>query len=171
MKKLIALAMFLMSVLTMSAQGKWITAKVEADELKGVKGGESYRFTVDSIGYIEITDWKKDRITITTNEGEFEYATREVVNSVTHVNKTVHVANVLIGLYNSDGSLQDKIDGESYFEEDDSKSLLVVGRTFTQSSKMKRMLKAVKAGTGYMRIVCKRKGMPDFDVKTTPYQQ
>lgn len=171
MKKLITIALLLASVLTTSAQGKWATVKVEADELKGVKGGETYRFTVDSVGYVEITDWKKDRLTIATNESEFCYSKREVVNPVTHVNKTVHVADVLLGLYNNDGALLEKIDGESYFDEDNPKSLLVVGRTFTQSSKMKRMLKAVKAGTGYMRIVIKRVNTSDFDMKVTPYIQ
>jgi hypothetical protein len=95
-----------------------------------------------------------------------------VVNPVTHLNKIVYVSKVLIGLYNREGALQEKLDGESYFEEEgDSKSLLVVGRTFTQARQMKRMLKAVQFGGSSLRVVCKRKNMPDFDIKTTPYQK
>ena len=172
MKKLFAITLLLLTGLTASAQGQWTTVKVEADELKGVKGGESYQYSVDSIGYIEIADWKKDRIIITTNVGEFEYSKREVVNPVTHLNKIVYVSKVLIGLYNREGALQEKLDGESYFEEEgDSKSLLVVGRTFTQARQMKRMLKAVQSGGSSLRVVCKRKNMPDFDIKTTLYKQ
>lgn len=172
MKKLFAITLLLLTGLTASAQGQWTTVKVEADELKGVKGGESYQYSVDSIGYIEIADWKKDRIIITTNIGEFEYSKHEVVNPVTHLNKIVYVSKVLIGLYNTEGALQEKLDGESYFDEEgESKSLLVVGRTFTQARQMKRMLKSVQSGEGRLRIVCKRKNMPDFDIKTTPYQK
>lgn len=157
--------------MTANAQGVWSTVKVEADEFKGIKGGESYQFTVDSIGSIEIIDWKKDRIVIKTNSGEFEYSKQEVVNSVTHMNKTVYVSKVLIGLYNKEGALQEKLDGESYFDMENSKSLLVVGRTFTQTRQIKRMLKAVQSGEGCLRIVSKRKDMPDFDIKTTPYHK
>ena len=170
MRKLLTIALMLIGM-TAYAQGVWKTVKVEADELKGVKGGESYQFTVDSIGFIEITDWKKDRITITTNEGVFEYSKQEVVNPVTRMNKTVYVSKILIGLYNSEGGLQEKLDGESYFAEENPKSLLVVGRTFSQTRIMKRMLKAVQSGEGYLRIISKRKGMPDFYLKTTPYNQ
>ena len=169
MKKLFTITLLLFIGLTASAQGTWRTVKVEADELKGIKGGENYQFSVDSIGYIEIPDWRKDKIVITTNSGEFEYSKQEVVNSVTHMNKTVYVSKVLIGLYNSEGSLLEKLDGESYFDGENPKSLLVVGRTFTQTRQIKRMLKVVQSGTGCLRIVCKRKDMPDFDIKTTLY--
>ena len=141
--------------MTANAQGTWNSVRVEEDDLKGIKGGEIYQFSVDSIGAIEITDWKKDRIVITTNSGEFEYSKQEVVNSVTHMNKTVYVSKVLIGLYNSEGSLLEKLDGESYFDGENPKSLLVVGRTFTQTRQIKRMLKIVQSGDGYLRIVCK----------------
>lgn len=109
MKKLFAITLLLLTSLTASAQGQWTTVKVEADELKGVKGGESYQYSVDSIGYIEIADWKKDRIVITTNVGEFDYSKREVSNPVTHMNKIVYVSKVLIGLYNTEGALQEKL--------------------------------------------------------------
>ena len=56
MKKLFAITLLLLTGLTASAQGQWVTVKVEADELKGIKGGESYQYSVDSIGYIEIAD-------------------------------------------------------------------------------------------------------------------
>lgn len=171
MKKFMTIALLLYACLTVNAQGTWNTIKVETDELKGIKGGESYLFSVDSIGAIEITDWKKDRITITTIDGEFEYSKHEVVNPVTYMNKVVYVSKVLIGLYNAGGALQERLDGESYFDGEKPKSLLVVGRTFTQTRQIKRMLKAVQFGTGYLRVVCKRKDMPDFDIKTTLFQQ
>ena len=171
MRKLLAIALMTMLTMSTNAQGLWTTVKVEADELKGVKGGESYQYSVDSVGSIEITEWKKDRIVITTNVGEFEYSKHEVVNKVTSMNKVVYVSKVLIGLYNDKGSLQEKLDGESYFDGENPKSLLVVGRTFTQTRQIKRMLKAVQSGEGYLRVVCKRKDMSDFDIKTTPYQE
>ena len=171
MKKLFTIALMLIAGLTASAQGIWSIVKVEADELKGVKGGESYQYSVDDVGTIEITDWKKDRIIITTYDGEFEYSKHEVKNSVTNMSKTVYVSKILIGLYDSAGALQEKIDGESYFDDENPKSLLVVGRTFTQTRQLKRMLKAVQTGAGCLRVVCKRKKMSDFDIKTTLYKK
>lgn len=172
MKKLFAIALMLIAELAASAQGVWSVEKVEADELKGVKGGDSYLYSVDGLGTIKITDWKKDRIVITTNEGEFEYSKNEVFNPVTRLNKVVYVSKVLIGLYDSEGALLEKINGESYFDDEyTAKSLLVVGRTFTQTRQLKKMLKAVQTGSGYLRVVCKRKNMSDFDIKTTPYNQ
>lgn len=87
------------------------------------------------------------------------------------MSKVVYVSKVLIGLYDTKGVLQEKLDGESYFDDDSPKSLLVVGRTFSQSRQIKRMLKAVQSGGGCLRIVCKRKDMPDFDIKTTLYKK
>ena len=69
---------------TIHAQSTWTTEKVEADELRGIEGGESYLYSVDSIGTIKIADWKKDRITITTNEGVFAYTKNQVNNPVTN---------------------------------------------------------------------------------------
>ena len=115
MRKLLAIVLMTMLTMSTNAQGLWTTVKVEADELKGVKGGESYQYSVDSVGFIEITDWKKDRIIITTNDGEFEYSKHEVVNKLTSMNKVVYVSKVLIELYNDKGLLQEKLDGESYF--------------------------------------------------------
>lgn len=167
------LAIIIMTVLcgTVLAQSSWTTEKVEADELRGIKGGESYLYSVDSVGTIKIADWKKDRITITTNEGVFAYTKNQENNPVTNMSKVVYVSKVLIGLYDTKGVLQDKLDGESYFDDDSPKSLLVVGRTFSQSRQIKRMLKVVQSGDGCLRIVCKRKEMPDFDIKTTPYNK
>ena len=156
---------------TAYAQGNWIKVKEEAEELRGIEGGESYLYSVDSIGTIKIADWKKDRITITTNEGVFAYTKNQVNNPVINMSKVVYVSKVLIGLYDTKGVLQEKLDGESYFDDDSPKSLLVVGRTFSQSRQIKRMLKAVQSGGGCLRIVCKRKDMPDFDIKTTLYKK
>lgn len=170
MKRILTIIMVVLCV-TAYAQGNWITVKVEADELRGIEGGESYLYSVDSIGTIKITDWKKDRITITTNEGVFAYTKNQVNNPVTNMSKVVYVSKLLIRLYDTKGVLQEKLDGESYFDDDSPKSLLVVGRTFSQSRQIKRMLKAVQSGGGCLRIVCKRKDMPDFDIKTTLYKK
>lgn len=60
-------------------------------------------------------------------------------NPVTRLNKVVYVSKVLIGLYDSEGALLEKINGESYFDDEyTAKSLLVVGRTFTQTRQLKK---------------------------------
>ena len=171
MKRILTIIIMVVLCVTAYAQGNWITVKVEADELRGIEGGESYLYSVDSIGTIKIADWKKDRITITTNEGVFAYTKNQVNNPVINMSKVVYVSKVLIGLYDTKGVLQEKLDGESYFDDDSPKSLLVVGRTFSQSRQIKRMLKAVQSGGGCLRIGCKRKDMPDFDIKTTLYKK
>ena len=84
MIKLLTVVMLQFVGMTASAQGTWNVVITEADELKGVKGGESYRFSLDSVGFIEIADWKKDRIKITTYDGEFVYSKKEMVNPLTN---------------------------------------------------------------------------------------
>ena len=171
MKRILTVIILAVLCVTAFAKGNWTTVKVEADELKGIEGGEKYGYSVDSIGTVEIADWKKDRITITTSDGVFVCSKHQVNNPVTGMSKVVYVSKVLIGLYDNKGMLQEKLYGESYFDDDNPKSLLVVGRTFTQARQMKRILKAVQSGDGCLRIVCKRKDLPDFDINTTPYKK
>ena len=99
MKRILTIIIMVVLCVTAYAQGNWITVKVEADELRGIEGGESYLYSVDSIGTIKIADWKKDRITITTNEGVFAYTKNQVNNPVINMSKVVYVSKVLIGLY------------------------------------------------------------------------
>ena len=40
-----------------------------------------------------------------------------------------------------------------------------------ERKKLKKMLRALKDGTGYLRIVIPRKSLPDFDMKIMPYKE
>ena len=136
MQRILAIIIMMVLCGTIHAQSTWTTEKVEADELRGIEGGESYLYSVDSIGTIKITDWKKDRITITTNEGVFAYTKNQVNNPVTNMSKVVYVSKVLIGLYDTKCVLQEKLDGESYFDDDSPKSLLVLVELFHKAAKL-----------------------------------
>lgn len=169
MIKLLTVVMLQFVGMTASAQGTWNVVITEADELKGVKGGESYRFSLDSVGFIEIADWKKDRIKITTYDGEFVYSKKEMVNPLTNIYNMVCFSEVFLGLYNREGALLKKIYGRGYIDGEVPKSLIVVGGFFSQTRQIKHMLKTVQTGSGSLRIVIMREKMPCFDIKTTPY--
>ena len=155
------------SIVGMSVSPSWTGDSVKAEMEKTSKSiGRRPLYSVSDNGY-NLCNACRDA----GKYGIFEYSKHEFENNVTHMNKVVHVSKVLIGLYNRDGALLEKLDGESYFDDDSPKSLLVVGRTFTQTRQIKRMLKVVQSGEGYLRIVCKRKDMADFDLTTTPYQK
>ena len=97
MKKLIAIVLLLVSVLTASAQGKWSTGATEADELKGVLGGPYYRYDVEGMGAFILWDWEDWDFKIQTDNGTFDVLPDE--------EKKSHFILFTMGLY----SLEDKL--------------------------------------------------------------
>ena len=84
MKKLLAIAMLLLTDLTANAQGTWTTVDTPADELKGEKGGTHYKYSVEGLGEIEIYDWNDWLFKVTTYDGGFDFdeiRTKQVYNA------------------------------------------------------------------------------------------
>lgn len=187
MKKLLTITLMLLAELTAGAQGTWSTVEVPADELKGEKGGTHYKYSVEGVGEIEIYDWNDCLVRVGTYEGSFDYkeiTSRKVMNysmgggvsTQSEPYATPRLSStVLIGKYDNNGKLKDK--SEEGWEVDSNQNYqnVMVNKKwffYPQSCrKIKKLVKAMQSGDGYVRIVIKRKEMPDFDLKITPYSQ
>ena len=162
MKKLLAIALLLFAGLTASAQGTWSTGMNEADELKGFLGGPYYRYDVEGMGAFVLWDWEDWKFRILTDKGTFYVQSGSVGKYVSYT----------MGLYTLDGQLTDKL--ENWIEADNTSYNTATINTnwwYTHSpkKKIKKMLQALKSGEGYVRIICKRNNMQDFDLKITKY--
>lgn len=161
MKKILTFILFLTG-LTANAQGTWSTGMNEADELKGLLGGPYYRYDVEGMGSFILWDWEDWKFRIITDKGTFNVQSASVGKYVSYS----------MGLYTLDGQLTDKF--ENWIEADNTKYNTATVNTdwwynHSPKKKIKKMLQALKSGEGYIRIVCKRNNMHDFDLKVTKY--
>ena len=186
-KKLLTIILMLLAGLTANAQGTWSEMEIPGDELKGIKGGTHYKYSVEGLGELEIYDWNDCTIRVGTYEGSFDYeeiTSRKVMSysmgggvSTKQVPYATprYSTTVLIGKYDNNGKLKDKIEeGWEIDHNQNCQNVMVNKKWFFYPQtcrKIKKMVKAMQSGDGYVRIVVKRKEMPDFDLKITPYNQ
>lgn len=183
MKKLFTIALFLLGGLAASAQGKWTTVETQADELKGEKGGTHYKYSVEGLGEIEIDSWDDWQFRVGTYDGSFyveEVRTRRVLNPNTMTVKVEPLATpqyknvILIGTYDNNDMLKDKLELAMEVDYSQNCQNLTINKKWFYAKtgkKIKKMFKVLQFGDGYIRIVAKRKEMPDFDIKITQYQE
>ena len=163
MKKVL---LFLMVVVAMTAnaQGTWTSGTREGDELKGDNGGPYYRYEIENNGGLVLWDWNDWAFKIFTTKGEFDVWYYQ--------NSGFRYIRITMGLYTLDGKLTEKLDvlelaaDHTHKEEKIKKK----GLYYPSTRKIiKKILRALKSGEGYVRVVCARKGAEDFDIKITPY--
>ena len=183
MRKLFSITIFVLAFMTASAQGTWTTIETPADELKGEKGGTHYKYSVEGLGEIEIYDWNDWLFRVTTYDGGFDFdeiKTKQVYNSDLSV-RTVPLStpkykcDVLMGLYDNNDALKEKLELEMEVDQNQKCQNLTINKNWyfypQTGRKVKKLFKAMREGKGYLRIVAKRKEMPDFDIKITQYQE
>ena len=183
MRKLFSITIFVLAFITASAQGTWTTIETPADELKGEKGGTHYKYSVEGLGEIEIYDWNDWLFRVTTYDGGFDFdeiKTKQVYNSDLSV-RTVPLStpkykcDVLMGLYDNNDALKEKLELEMEVDQNQKCQNLTINKNWyfypQTGRKVKKLFKAMREGKGYLRIVAKRKEMPDFDIKITQYQE
>lgn len=187
MKKLLTFIVMLLFGMTAYAQGKWSDVETPADELKGEKGGTHYKYSIEGFGEIEIYDWNDCLLRVGTYEGSFDWKEIKSGRVMNYTmgggtsTKTVPYATsrysstVLIGKYDNNDKLKDKIEvGMEVDHNQNCQNVTVNKKWFFYPQtcrKIRKMVKAMQSGDGYVRIVVKRKEMPDFDIKITPYNQ
>lgn len=165
MKKLLTIALMAVLSLTAGAQeGKWSTGMTEMDELKGYAGGPYYRYDVEGVGGFILWDWNDWAFKFFTEEGAFDVWVNERNGNC--------FIKASVGCYTLDGKLIGKFEDHVEADHISQKSAWINKKwlySWSQSKGLKKMLRTLKSGNGYMRIVCKRKGAPDFDLKIMPY--
>lgn len=163
MRKLIAISLLLLVGLGVSAQGVWITGVTEADDLKGIPERTYYQYDVEGIGSFILFDWDDWTFHVFTDKGTFDVRPD---NSGS--------LPIVMGLYTPDGQLIEKLETTIAANYTTRTSAWVNKEWWylhNPKKKIKRMLQALKTGEGYVRIVCKRKGVinQDFDLTITKY--
>lgn len=163
MKKLLIMLHLLITVLVANAQGTWSTGMREGDELKGDNGGPYYRYEIEGDGGLVLWDWKDWEFKIFTTKGGFDVWYYQ--------NSGFRYIRITMGLYTLDGKLTDKRDIELAADHTQKEAWInKKGMYYPATRKMiKKMLRALKSGEGYVRIICARKGAADFDLKIMPY--
>ena len=164
MKKVLFLFLILLAAITAKAQGIWSTSTRTGDELKGDKGGPYYRYEVENEGGIVLWDWNDWEFKVFTTTGEFDVWYYQ--------NSGFRYIRITMGLYTLDGKLSEKIDGLELAADQTHKEAWINKKGLYYPStrrKIRKMLKALKSGEGYVRIICARKGVEDIDLKIPPY--
>lgn len=158
------MALLLLLTLTAGAQeGTWSTGMNDADELKGLIGGPYYRYDLEGVGSFILWDWEDWKFRITTDKGEFNYKITGGGSYSTMIK---------MGLYTPDGKLSVKfedaieVDNSSHNQATINKEWMYLPN---DRKKIKKIIRALKSGDGYLRVICKRLNMPDFDLKITKY--
>lgn len=166
MNKLLTISLLLLVVLTAGAQeGKWTTGMNEPDELKGDNGGPYYSYDIKGEGSFVVWDWNDYHFRINTDKGVFDVWY--------HQSTAVRFTRVTLGLYAMDGKMVDKLENLELLADISGKSAWTYSDAYMYAAKkkIKKMKRALKSGEGYIRILCARRGVPEFDVKITPYLQ
>ncbi len=163
MKKLFTIALMLIAGMTASAQGTWSTGMNEVDELKGLLGGPYYRYDLEGMGSFVLWDWEDWKFRIVTDKGKFKEQLASSGN---------YYVSLFIGLYSLDGKLTEKFD--LIIEPDHSSPYIAtINKNWMyfpkHRRKIKKMIRTLKSGDGYVRIVCGRRDMQDFDLTITKY--
>lgn len=160
----------LVSGIAVNAQGMWSTFNRPADELVGEPGGKYYKFSNDTLGAVIIREGEDWKFRVETYKGSF-YA--KVYDGPA---KRVTAVKVLMGLYDNNGKLVEKLGYEIEGEEHQSYRAAWINDddwvyTPTHRSKFRKMITGMFSGEGFVRIVIKRMDMPNFDLKIMPYNK
>ena len=165
MNKLFTIVLLLIAGFTASAQGTWSTGMREGDELKGDNGGPYYRYEVEGEGGFVLWDWNDWEFKIFTTKGGFDVWYYQ--------NSGFRYIRITMGLYTLDGKLTAKRDIELAVDHTHKEAWINKKGLYYPATRklLKKMLRALKSGDGYVRVICARKNAEDFDIKIMPYSQ
>ena len=166
MKRLMTIALVLSAVLAASAQGKWTTYELQADELTGEPGGKYMKFVNDTLGSVTVREGDDFWMRVESYDGNFYgiYSSTE----------NVGIVRILCGLYDDNGKLVEKYDSKIRGTEHHNFRSVWLDSSwayFGQKAVMKKIIAGIKSGGGSARIVIHRVDKPDFDLRVTPFQQ
>ena len=148
----------------MIAYAQWEVMETEADELKGTSGSTYYVFTDPNVG--KFAYMSNYQFAIRCNDGD--------IFNVQSVDQYTG-QTVLIGLYNNNDQLLEKFTmwmdeaknmGYKYLRTRNQGGMF---NPVGQKGKVKKILKHLNSGSGYVRIVTALYNALDFDLKITPY--
>ena len=174
MKRIVSITIALMMAIAMSAQGegKWLKQESEADELKGSTGGSYYTYTVPGVGGFMFYGFDTYQFYLLSDGVQFNIETGYNQFSGSYAG-----VSVLVGIYDGDGHLTEKF--SMWLDRVDNMGNYAVktrnaggmSNPVGQKGKVKKILKALRSDSGYVRIVAERFQRTDFDIKIPPYTE
>lgn len=162
MKKLLTIALLLLAGLTAGAQGRWTVSHREADPMKGQDARDVYIYNANGIGSLVVWDWNKADFRLITEKGMFR----------TWVSSGSTFVPVKVGFYDDKGNLE-KMFTVNLLPEDNHmrKYIATADFYFGGRGDIKKIIKRLKSGKGFVRMVAQLYNDPDFDIKIIPYSQ
>ena len=158
----------LMVAMTAGAQdGRWEKHAVEGDELKGIEPTTSYVYVQEGMGGFVF--WQN-------NDSRFCIVSPKVMFNTTVSNGDTGTL-AIVGFYDSDGNMKEKINLWMTLDKNSGYHRLFAIDSYNNplikhhKKNIKKVLEAVKQGDGYVRILTGRYQANDFDIKIPPYKE
>lgn len=160
-----------LTLLSLAASAQWTTTPIKADPLKGTKDDIAHTYT-DTIAAATFTFWESspDQYLITSTRAPFA-----VEAGYSQFSGRYSGINVIVGLYTSDGTLQEKL--KMWLDISAAEGMADVARTRNagkmsnpvgQAKKVKKILTHLTTTDGYIRIAATLHGGSDYDL-TIPH--
>jgi len=163
MKKIFAIALMAVLCMTASAQGRWNVSHREADPLINQDARDVFIYDSPGVGSVVVWDWKKPNFRLITDNGFFHQKT------VTGVGPCVPV---FVGFYDNQGNMKSKFTLIMFIEDNHGFKFISTGGYYMGGrGNIRKAMKQMKSGDGYLRIVADLYDRPKFDIKITPFQQ
>ena len=169
MKKIATTIIMLLAAIAVSAQveGKWLKHAVEGDELKGIEPTTAYVYVQEGMGGFVF--WQN-------NDSRFCIVSPKVMFNTTVSNGDTGTL-AIVGFYDSDGNMKEKINLWMTLDKNSGDHRLFAIDSYNNplikhhKKNIKKVLDAVKQGDGYVRILTGRFHSTDFDIKIPPYKE
>lgn len=156
------IALVLLAGLTVCAQGKWRVSHRQADPMKNQDARDVYIYDIVGVGSVVIWDWDKADFRLVSETRGF-YTT--ITNGATRV-------YVKAGIYDENGELKKMYTLELFPEDNTNYKWITTGMFYYFGrGGIRKVMKHMKSGKGYVRFLAELYNNKEFDIKVTPYQR
>lgn len=161
MKKLMTIALLLLACLAASAQGTWTVSHREADPMKNQDARDVCIYEAPGIGSVVVWDWDKAEFRLITEKGFF-YA---------QYSGGSKIVPIRAGLFDKDGNLKKIYDLQLIPEDNtNNKWIATAGFYYFGRGEIRKVMKHMRSGSGYVRFLGKLYNNQEFDIIVTPYR-
>lgn len=162
MKKFFITALVLFLGLVTDAQGIWRTGLNEPNKEESLDGNRYYTYDAEGMGTLTLWDWDSWEFKIVTEKGKFYIDGLGAGGG--------HVTFYL-RLYHPNGQLEEEV--QSILDYNYDRNMAFINKDWWYSpgkkKKIKKIINSLKSGYGYVRIICKRQDLADFDLTIRQY--
>ena len=154
------IALLLLAVMTVCAQGTWSVSHREADPMTGEESKDVYIYKDAGIGSVVVWDWNKADFRLITDKGMFR----------TRVSSGSVFVLVKVGFYDEQGNMEEMVTVNLLPEDNQMKKYIATADYYMFGRKdIRKIIKHLKSGKGYVRFLVERFNDTEFDLKVTPY--